>query len=198
MTTLLFVSGSQRRESFNSRLLQHLAQRLDGRCEIDLLQAAQVDLPLFDQDIEGSPEVMGRVASLHQRFKACHGIVVSSPEYNGQPTPYLKNLVDWVSRLAHVDTVFDNPFLDRPLLLCSASTGWSGGAVGLTHARALFGYVGCVVMGEAICVPYVEQAWTGDRYDFDLFFDDQIRSTTDRFLQLAQACEPGFGRENAK
>jgi hypothetical protein len=45
-------------------------------------------------------------------------------------------IVAWVSRLAHVDGRFDNPFCDHPLLLCSASTGRSGGAIAMPHARA--------------------------------------------------------------
>jgi NAD(P)H-dependent FMN reductase len=193
VTTLLFVSGSQRRESLNSRLLGNVAQRLDGRCRIDMLEPADVDLPMFNQELEDKPEVIDRVAALHQRFKASDGIVVASPEYNGQLTPYLMNIVDWVSRLPYIDSRFDNPFCDRPLLLCSASTGRSGGAIAMPHARALFGYVGCLIIGDSICVSYADQAWTGSRYVFDPFFDEQIDGTTDRFLQLVESLA-GIGR----
>jgi chromate reductase, NAD(P)H dehydrogenase (quinone) len=187
MTTLLLLSGSQRRESFNTRLLQYLAQYLDGRCNVDMIDPTQVDLPLFNQDLEDDPIIMGRVAMLHQRFSASHGMIVASPEYNGQLTPFLKNIVDWVSRLSYIDNRFDSPFRDRPALLCSASTGWSGGAVSMPHVRALFGYVGCLVIGETICIPNAHQAWSGDGYQFDPFFDAQICDVTDRALLLAQA-----------
>jgi chromate reductase len=187
MTTILHLSGSQRQESFNGRLLRHLAQSLKGRCIIDMVESTQVDLPLFDQDLETDPVVIHRVAELHQRFTTCDGMVVASPEYNGQLTPYLKNIVDWVSRLQHIDSRFDNPFRDRPLLLCSASTGWSGGALAMPHARALFGYVGCMVIGDAISIPHADQAWTVDGYVFDPFFDERIDAAVDRVLQSAQA-----------
>lgn len=187
MTTLLLLSGSQRRESFNTRLLQYLAQYLDGRCIVDMIDPTQVDLPLFNQDLEDDPIIMGRVAMLHQRFSASHGMIVASPEYNGQLTPFLKNIVDWVSRLSYIDNRFDSPFRDRPALLCSASTGWSGGAVSIPHVRALFGYVGCLVIGETICIPNANQAWSVDGYQFDPFFDAQICDATDRALLLAQA-----------
>ena len=187
MTTLLLLSGSQRRESFNTRLLQYLAQYLDGRCIVDMIDPTQVDLPLFNQDLEDDPIIMGRVAMLHQRFSASHGMIVASPEYNGQLTPFLKNIVDWVSRLSYIDNRFDSPFRDRPALLCSASTGWSGGAVSIPHVRALFGYVGCLVIGETICIPNANQAWSVDGYQFDPFFDSQICDVTDRALLLAQA-----------
>jgi chromate reductase, NAD(P)H dehydrogenase (quinone) len=187
MTTLLLLSGSPRCESYNTRLLKYLAQYLDGRCIIDMIDPAQVDLPLFNQDLEVDPSVIERVSMLHQRFEASQGMIVASPEYNGQPTPFLKNIIDWVSRLSYIDNSFDNPFLNRPTLLCSASTGWSGGAVAIPYARALFGYVGCLVIGETICIPNAHQTWSEDGYQFDPFFDTYIYDVTDRALQLAHA-----------
>ena len=185
MTRLLLVSGSQRRESLNARLLRHLAEPLEGRCDIELLEPQDVDLPLFNQDLEADPAVMRRVHSVHQRFQRCHGLIVASPEYNGQLTPYLNNLIDWVSRLAYIDTRFVNPFIDRPVLLCSASSGWSGGALAIPQARSLFGYVGCLVIGDTVCVPNAGQAWTDAGYMFDPFFDEQIQIATERVLRLA-------------
>lgn len=182
---LLLVSGSQRRASFNARLLDDLARRLRGRCNVDVLAPAEVQLPLFDQDLEDDPTVMAGVAALHRRFESAHGLIVASPEYNGQLTPYLKNLVDWVSRLPHLDPSFANAFRDRPVLLCSASTGWSGGALAVPHARALFGHIGCQVIGDTITVAFAEQAWTGDGYLFDPFFDAQVDEATERIRRLA-------------
>jgi chromate reductase len=193
MKKLLFVSGSQRRGSLNSGLLKNVAHRLEGRCSIDMLEPAEVDLPLFNQELEDKPAVIDRVGGLHRRFMACDGLVVASPEYNGQLTPYLMNMIDWLSRLTYIDSRFDNPFLDRPLLLCSASTGRSGGALAIPHARALFGYVGCLIIGDSICVPYADQAWMGGEYIFAPFFDDQIDASADRFLQLVEAFA-GAGR----
>jgi chromate reductase len=191
MTNLLLFSGSQRRDSFNTRLLRYFAEHLKEHCKepciLDMIEPHQIDLPLFNQDLEDSPAVIEPVIALHRRFSASHGMVVASPEYNGQLSAYLKNIVDWVSRLPHIDRRFDNPFIDRPVLLCSASTGWSGGAVALPQARALFGYVGGVVIGDSICLPYADQAWTGDSYLFDHFFDQHIRAATDRVVRLARA-----------
>ncbi len=187
---LLLVSGSLRRDSYNSRLLNHLAQGLKSHCSIEILDPAQANLPLFDQDLEGDANVIERVAALHRRFETAHGLVVATPEYNGMPTPYLKNVFDWVSRLPHVDSRFANPFRDRPLLLCSASTGWSGGAVAIPHARALFGYLGCLVIGDAVCVPYAEQAWADGAYRFDPFFEAQIDAAAGQLVRLATELAP--------
>ena len=186
-STLLLVPASRRAQSLNARLLEDLGRRVGGRCAVDMLHPAEVGLPLFDQDLEADPAVVEQVAALHRRFEASDAILIASPEYNGQLPAYLKNLVDWVSRLPHIDPRFENPFLSRPVLLCGASTGWSGGAVAIPHARALFGYVGCLVIGETICVPYADQAWTGDGYAFDPIFDAHVDATIDRTVQLAVA-----------
>jgi len=183
--TLLLVAGSQRVGSYNARLLTDLAARLDGCCTIDVLAPAQVELPLFNQDLESDPDVVRRVAAVHRRFAASHGLIVATPEYNGQLPAYLKNLVDWVSRLAYVEPGCPNAFVDRSVLLCSASTGWSGGALAMAPARALFGYVGCVVVGDTIAVPHAASAWTGDGYAFDDAFHDQIDAALARILRLA-------------
>ena len=124
---------------------------------------------------------------LEQRSgEICHGLVVASPEYNGQLTPFLKNLVDWVSRLSYTSSRFEPVFCDRPVLLCSASTGWSGGAVGLPHARSLFGYVGSVVVGDAITLPFADQAWDADGEFLDPELQLRIDGATARILHLAR------------
>jgi chromate reductase len=185
MTQLLLLCGSQRQESLNARLLEHIAQHLEGACNFLTAAPLAEQLPLFNQDLENNPTVRAQVAKLHQAFMACDGIVVASPEYNGQLTPYLKNMVDWVSRLAYIDPAFDNPFVDKPVLLCAASTGSSGGNMGIPSARALFGYVGSVVFGETVCVPFAHQAWTEAGYFFDDDFENRIQSLSQRFATQA-------------
>ena len=186
MTQLLLLSGSQRQASLNTRLLNHLAQHLEGSCTLLSADAYAQSLPLFNQDLEDAPSVKAQVVALHQVLMACDGVVVASPEYNGQLTPYLKNIVDWVSRLAYIDPAFDNPFVDKPVLLCTASTGGSGGAMGIPSARALFGYVGGVVFGETISVPFAHQAWTDAGYFFEGDFEDHLQHVIQRFAKQAR------------
>ena len=186
-TRILFLCGSRRSESYNGRLLRHVAGYLPGHVVADFVLPDQVALPILDQDDEGDPQILGEVRALHARFSAADAFVVASPEYNGQLTAYLKNIIDWVSRLAYIDEAVANPFLDRPLLLCSASTGSSGGAVGIASARSLFGYVGCTVMGSCICVPHVEVEWTGGEFMFNPQFEAWISDTMFKLVLLAEA-----------
>jgi chromate reductase len=186
VTTLLLVSGSQRRDSYNTRLLRWLAAQLTQSCRLDLLEPCEVDLPLFNEDLEQDADSVERAARLHRRFLASDGLIVACPEYNGQLTPYLKNLIDWVSRLAYIDVRLDNPFLDRPVLLCSASTGSGGGRLVVPHLRALFGYVGCVVIGDSISVPRADEVWLDGSFRFDEGCAARIAGALERVRNLSE------------
>ena len=159
MTRVLLVCGSQRPASLNRRLLYAVAEHLPAYVACDFLLAEDVQLPLFDQELERDPAVRMHLRQIHARFEAADALIVASPEYNGLMTPYLKNLIDWVSRLPHVDPAAANAFIDRPVLLLSATPGWSGGGMGIAALRALFGYTGAITFGETICLPYAADAW---------------------------------------
>ena len=150
---LLLFPASLRKSSHQRRLIHYLAVLLADRCEIDILQ--DVNLPLFNQDLEQSEPIRNAVMDVHKRFNSADGMIVASPEYNGHASPYLKNTLDWVSRLARIDEHYANinPFRNKPLLLSSASPGWTGGVLGLKDARSIFTYLGYLVVGDPMIAP---------------------------------------------
>jgi len=190
MPPLLLISGSQRAESWNARLLDHLTFSLQWQCEVDLLEPKSIGLPLFDQDLETDAAVRKALDGLYPRFANCSGILVACPEYNGQATPLLKNTIDWVSRLAHLDTRFDNPFHNKPMLLCSASTGWGSGALVIQNLRSLFGYLGALVVGPSIGIARAADRWTPDGFEFDDSTELQIEAALSALLQAASHYQP--------
>jgi NAD(P)H-dependent FMN reductase len=183
---LLLFPASLRRHSHQRRLIGYFAALIGGSCHIDILDAGEVDLPIFNQDLERLAPVLDRVIALHQRFSAADGIIVASPEYNGHVSSYLKNTVDWVSRLERIDARYaaDTPFRGKPLLLTSASTGWTGGILGLQDARTIFSYLGCLVSAEQICVSDADR-WTAEgQFRFDTAFAEYIERALGTFLSL--------------
>jgi NAD(P)H-dependent FMN reductase len=124
------------------------------------LQTLDFDWPLFNQDVEHQPRWQESVLRTHGLIAQADALIVASPEFNGMVTPFLKNAVDWLSRMAYIRSDVSNVFLDKPVLLCSASTGGSGGAMGLLSARALFSYVGACVFGQTLTLPWAPQHWT--------------------------------------
>jgi NAD(P)H-dependent FMN reductase len=206
MTRILFLSGGQRRESLNTRLLVQMAAMLKrqcedasasapdsagvaGRCEIDIVRHEEIALPLFDQGLQQNEHLMQQVRDLRQRVVAADGLVIACPEHNGQLAPYLTNLVDWLSLLSRLEPLQPSAFAHRPVLLCSASTSQDGGSVVLPQARALFGHVGATVMGNTINIPKADQSWYGDGawagYQFEPMLYRQIDEALHQLRRLA-------------
>jgi chromate reductase len=116
---LLLISGSLRKGSFNRMLLAEAA-RLYGAPAHE----ADLNLPLYDGDLESSDGIPAAVQTLADQIAAAKAVVISGPEYNQSMSGVLKNALDWVSR------VESNPWADKPVALVSAAAGRTGGARG--------------------------------------------------------------------
>ena len=116
MTKLLGISGSLRKDSFNTKLV-HEAIRAFGP---DHYQIADLNIPLFNEDVEaqGQPE---SVAKICEQIEWADAIVISSPEYNKGPSGVIKNCLDWVSRPRPA------PMAGKPVAVVSATAGLAGG-----------------------------------------------------------------------
>lgn len=186
MTQILLFAGSNRGESLNRKLMYACAAVLEQHCTIDVLAPSEADLPIFNQDLEGDLAIMTRVATLYSRFNAADGFVFISPEYNASVAPLFKNLIDWVSRLPYIDSTFPNAFLHRPVLLGSAVGGWSGGAFGINHARAILTYLGAIPLAEQLSLPHANQLWDGEKPNFSPDLKEYMISSLIRLVSFAQ------------
>ncbi|MBV7408343.1 NADPH-dependent FMN reductase [Maritimibacter sp. DP1N21-5] len=115
--SLLGIPGALRRASTN-RLLLKEAVRHFGPCRYT---EADIDFPVFNQDIQDGPGIPEAVLRLHEQIAKADAVVISSPEYNKNIPGVLKNALDWVSR------VKGNPWTGKPLALIAASDGRAGG-----------------------------------------------------------------------
>jgi chromate reductase len=116
MAKLLGISGSLRTGSYNSMLVREAARVFAP----DEFTPADLRLPLYDGDLEaqGMPQ---SVLTLCDQISAADAIVISTPEYNKNPSGVLKNALDWVSRVRPV------PLADKPVAVVSAAAGLAGG-----------------------------------------------------------------------
>jgi len=185
---LLLFPASLRRNSYQRLLVDYFEQSLRRSCCIDVLEAGDVELPIYNQDLESDPAILKRVIDVRARFAGAEALIVASPEYNAHVSPYLKNTLDWVSRLARIDARFaaDNVFRGRPVMLACASTGWTGGVLGLQDARTIFSYLGCLVAPEQICVSDAEHWARSGTFQFERPFADFIASALAEFLALVE------------
>ncbi len=184
MKKILFFPASLRRGSHQRRLVGHLCGLLGAGFEYDIVEAGEIDLPIYNQDLEGNASIVDALVPLGARFAAADGLVVCSPEYNAHVSPYLKNTVDWLSRIPRLAPSEPYPFSMKPLLLASASTGWTGGVLGLQDARKIFSYLGCLVHPGQICVSSADHWAQGDSYRFSEEFAAHVRNMMESFLSL--------------
>jgi chromate reductase len=116
MTTLLGISGSLRKASYNTMLVREAARLFAP----DRFEMADLRLPLYDGDLEeqGMPEPVERLIA---QVEAADALVISTPEYNKMPSGVLKNALDWVSRKKPWPTA------GKPCAVLSATAGNAGG-----------------------------------------------------------------------
>ena len=158
---ILAFAGSQRTGSFNKKLVRIAA--LEARtagADVTVLDLRDLDLPIFDQDLEAASGLPAGAKKLKALLIECDGILISSPEYNSSFTPLLKNAIDWASR---ADTAEEPPlfaFRGKVAALLAASPGSLGGMRALIHLRSLLGNIGVLVLPDQVTLPAAYDAFT--------------------------------------
>jgi chromate reductase len=117
---VLGISGSLRKASLNTAVLRACSEIAPSDMKVGIFEGLG-DLPLYNQEIfdAGAP---ASVLKLRDAIAAADGVLFALPEYNFSLTAPLKNGIDWVSKLPN------QPFMDKPIAIVSASAGPLGGA----------------------------------------------------------------------
>jgi chromate reductase, NAD(P)H dehydrogenase (quinone) len=130
VATIIGLSGSLRRASFNTMLLRAAAALAPAGTRIEI---ASIDaIPFYDADVEASDGIPPPVQELKAQVIAADGLLIVTPEYNHSMPGVLKNTIDWLSRPpADIATVFRG----RPVAVMGATPGL--GATRLAQAAWL-------------------------------------------------------------
>lgn len=164
MTTsirIAVISGSLRKGSYNTSLARYVASSVSGSgVEIDEISLAELDLPMFNEDIEkeGLP---ASVKELKRRMIAADALLIASPEYNGSVTGALKNAIDWASRPAEGEDTLAC-FRGKVGGLLAASPGKLGGIRGLRHLRVVLSSIGLLVVPQDFGLSGANEAFDDD------------------------------------
>jgi NAD(P)H-dependent FMN reductase len=155
VTTIIGISGSLRRGSFNSALLRAAAELMPAGTELRIGTIAGI--PLYNGDTEAADGLPTPVAELKSAIASANGLLLVTPEYNSSIPGVLKNAIDWLSRpAADIKTVFGG----KPVAIMGASPGgfgtilsqnawlpvlrtlgtkpWFGGRLMVSRAQAVF------------------------------------------------------------
>ena len=121
MITVLGISGSLRKGSFNTGLLHAASDFMPpgSQLKIETIRG----IPLYDGDVEASEGIPQSVAALKDQIAAADGLLLATPEYNKSIPGVFKNAIDWLTRPpSDVTRVFGG----RPVALIGASAGGFG------------------------------------------------------------------------
>lgn len=126
---ILGISGSLRKDSYNTGLLRAAAKLLPPDVELEIVSIGGI--PPFNQDLEAN--MPPAVSDLKTKIKSADAIFIATPEYNYSISGVLKNAIDWTSR-----PYGDNSWDGKPAAIMSASAGTLGGIRAQYHLRQIF------------------------------------------------------------
>lgn len=129
---LLLIAGSARQGALSVRLRDAARRTADSAgATSEVLDLRSLALPLYDGDLEASQGVPAGATTLRDAIAAADALLISTPEYNGFPTPLVINAFAWLSRLKDGLAVA----VDKPVALVSSSPGALGGLRAMNFLR---------------------------------------------------------------
>jgi chromate reductase len=139
MIKLLGISGSLRKDSFNTALLRAAQELAPAGTSIDVADIAQI--PLYNEDVreKGYPQP---VQTLRDRIRDADAVLIATPEYNYSIPGVLKNAIDWASRPP------EQPFDGKIVGIMGASPGRLGTARAQYHLRQCFVFLNSTVLNK--------------------------------------------------
>jgi chromate reductase len=155
---LLGISGSLRRDSYNTALLRNVDAELE-------LWDGLKSIPPYDEEDEASvPEPVARLRAIVSEADA---ILFATPEYNGSVPGQLKNAVDWLSRPRG-----DAALANKPVAVVGTSTGMFGAVWAQADLRRILKTAGARVVESELPVPKARENFAPD----GTLLDDELRS----------------------
>jgi chromate reductase len=149
MTKVLAISGSLRRDSFNTKLLRNALELFAGDVEVELWNGLE-DIPPYDEDDDGDG-APASVAALRSAFAGADAVLISTPEYNSSVPGQLKNALDWVSR-----PLPTNPLRNKPAAVVGASSGAFGAVWAQAELRKVLAAIGARVVDAEVAVGHAQ------------------------------------------
>jgi chromate reductase, NAD(P)H dehydrogenase (quinone) len=164
MRTILGVSGSLRRDSWNTKLLQAGAELLPPGFKLEIYEGLKA-IPPYDEDDDREP-APAAAADFRAAIAGAEGLLFATPEYNSSVPGQLKNAIDWASR-----PLATNPIRNKPVAVVGASTGAFGAVWSQAELRKVLAATGARVVDGEVALGHAPT-----RFDEDgRLADNQIR-----------------------
>jgi len=153
MKKVLAFAGSNSSNSINKQLVDYAATLQEG---IDVIDLRDYDAPMYSIDLEQAEGVPAKIQELYTLIGGYDGVIMASPEHNGFPPAFFKNILDWLSRAE------GEKFLkDKNVALLSTSPGGFGGQNNLNNMKNVMPYWGANIVGTYSLGKFYEQMENG-------------------------------------
>ena len=150
---VLAISGSLRRESYNTALLRAARDLAPAGVDVELYDGLDA-IPAFSEDLEA--DVPAAVEDLKRRIAAADAVLVATPEYNGSAPGALKNALDWASR-PHGEA----PLVAKPAAVIGASKTAYGAKWAQEQIRRALMLSGAMVTDSELAVAQADDKIIG-------------------------------------
>jgi chromate reductase, NAD(P)H dehydrogenase (quinone) len=187
---VLGISGSLRRDSYNSGLLRAAADALPSGVELELFDGLKA-IPAYDadDDLDGGPEP---VRALREAVAEADAVLIATPEYNASIPGVLKNALDWVSR-PHAT----NPLRGKPAAVVGASTGMFGAVWSQAETRKVLSTIGARVVDRELPVPEADERFDADGRLNDREVEEQLAEVVTELVAAVEARAAGLAARAA-
>ena len=177
---LLAISGSLRRDSYNTQLLRVAEELAPAGVYVELYDGLR-DVPPYDADDDGVTPAPG-VHELRAAIAAADAVLFATPEYNSSIPGQLKNALDWASR-----PIKTNVLRNKPVAVVGATTGAYGALWAQAELRKVLGAIGARVVPAEVAVAHAHE-----RFDeAGELLDQEIRAGLAEVLrELIGAAQP--------
>jgi chromate reductase, NAD(P)H dehydrogenase (quinone) len=173
---VLAISGSLRRDSYNTKLLRAAEELLPGVAEFELWNGSKA-IPPYDEedDVQPAPSA---VAALRAAIAEADAVLIATPEYNSSIPGGLKNALDWVSR-----PLATSPLRNKPVAVVGASTGAFGAVWAQAEPRKVLGAIGARVVEGDVALGHAHTKFDEDGALLDETTVAQLDEVLDCLLQ---------------
>lgn len=176
---VLGVSGSLRRDSYNTELLRAAAEVAPEGMSVEIADIS--DLPIYNADVErerGFPETVERFRA---QLDEADGLLFATPEYNYSVTGAMKNAIDWASRSP-------SPLDHKPAAILGAGGG-SGTARAQRHLRDILKHNDLRVVTEPEVLVARARQFFSDGKLTDPTVREEIRTLLEALLETLEQPE---------
>jgi chromate reductase len=187
---VLGISGSLRRDSYNSGLLRAAADLLPSGAELEVFDGLKAIPPYdADDDVHPAPEA---VAALRAAIEDADAVLVATPEYNASIPGVLKNALDWASR-PHAT----NPLRGKPAAVVGASTGMFGAVWAQAETRKVLSTIGARVLDHELPVPEGDERFDAGGALRDREVEEQLAEVVGALVEAAEIRAAGLAARAA-